>query len=64
MAASKEQLQYIRDYKKEHIERIRLEIPKGKKDLVRETAEKNNVSMNRLIVSALETQYNIDLSKE
>ena len=64
MAASKEQLQYIRDYKKEHIERIRLEIPKGKKDLVRKTAAKHNLSMNRLIIESVETQYGIDLRKE
>jgi len=64
MAASKEQLQYIRDYKREHVERVYIEIPKGKKQDIKAIAEQHNKSVTRLIVDALETQYKIDLSKE
>jgi len=63
-----DQSKYIQDYTKEHYDRVTLRLPKGKKALLQEEARirditdiKGKVSVNRLIINALEYTYGLDL---
>lgn len=65
-----DQSKYIMDFMKENYDEVKIRIPKGKKAVLRQLATDRNitdakgkVSMTRLIVEAIETQYGIDLSK-
>jgi len=51
-------------YKREHIDRIAFEVPKGKKEILRAAAAARGTSVNKLLVTALKKQYGLDLSKE
>lgn len=64
------QIKYIDEYDKANYDRITIKVPKGKKALIKKMAQENNftddkgrVSVNRMIVEAIETTYHIDLSK-
>jgi len=54
---------YTAEWKLENIDRIAFEVPKGKKELLKHVASRNNISVNRLITEALEIQYNINLAR-
>ncbi len=63
------QNQYINDFQKEKYERVALQVYKGNREKLRELAvrlnirdEKGKVSVNKLIINALEKTYDIDLS--
>jgi len=51
-------------YKREHVDRIAFEVPKGKKEVLREAAAVRNTSINKLLVASLEKQYGLDLSRD
>ena len=51
-------------YAKECIDRIAFEVPKGKREVLRAEANKRCISINKLLVTALEEQYHIDLGKD
>lgn len=62
--------QYINDFAKQNYDRIAVQVPKGKRELLRKIAQENNItddrgkiSVNRMIIEALEEKYHIDLSK-
>lgn len=63
-----EQDKYVNDYKKQNYDIVRVMLPKGKKDLLKEEARirdirdsKGQLSVSRMIVLALEKQYGLDL---
>ena len=65
-----DQTKYINDFAKEKYDRIAFQVPKGKREILKTLAKERNitddrgkVSVNRLIVEALEQTYKIDLSK-
>lgn len=58
-----DQNKYIDDWTKANTDRVTIKIPKGKKELLQQTAQEYDKSMNQLVVQALEEQYNLDLSK-
>lgn len=65
-----DQAKYIDDYNRSNYDRVTIRIPKGKNELLKKTAEKHNirddkgrVSVNRMIIEAVESTYSIDLSK-
>ena len=58
-----DQSKYIADFMKESYDRIVVQIPKGKRDLVKKAAQNAGKSMNQAVVEAIEVQYGIDLSK-
>ena len=51
-------------YAKERIDRVAFEVPKGKREVLRAEANKRCISINKLLVTALENQYGIDLGKD
>lgn len=59
---SESKYQYLIDYKKKTVERTVIEVPKGKRQLIKDTASANNLSINRLFISAVEEKYGIDLT--
>jgi len=50
-------------YKREHVDRIAFEVPKGKKEVIRAAATERDTSINKMLVAALEKQYGLDLSR-
>ena len=54
---------YDAEYAKQAYDFIRLYVPKGKRAELKRLAEQHNLSVNRFIIEAVETQYHIDLSK-
>lgn len=56
------QNKYISQYKKDHYDKIVFHIPKGKKEILKETADRAGKSMARLIIDSIEKQNHIDLT--
>lgn len=64
------QQQYITDYVKANYDQVMVKVPKGKKAILKQLATDHNitddrgkVSVNRLIIEAVEEKYGVDLSK-
>lgn len=55
---------YKNDFAKTNYEQIILRVFKGKKALLQKVAEEQNMSINQMIINALEIVYRIDLSKD
>lgn len=60
---------YTSDYTRTHYDQIMVKVPKGKKEVLRQLAadkgitdRKGQVSVNRLIIQAVERTYNVDLA--
>lgn len=53
---------YKRQFDKENYEQVNFRVPKGKRDVIRKLSEEKGISANKLIISALEIVYHIDLS--
>ena len=51
-------------YDKETMESIRFRLPKGKRDLVKKCAEKNNESVNAMLTRLVDAEINKSLSEE
>lgn len=61
---------YTANYAKENYDRISINIPKGKKEVLKQVAQDNNItdhkgqiSVARMIINAVEEKYGIDLSR-
>lgn len=53
-----------RKYIKEKLDTITLFVPKGKRQIIKDAASRENVSMNQLIVSAIEEKIHVSLHDE
>jgi len=51
-------------WERDNLERVAFNVPKGKKEVLKETAAKHNRNINQTIIASLENQYGIDLGKE
>ena len=58
-----DQSKYISDFMKEKYDRIVVQVPKGKKDRIKQAAKQAGISMNQAVIEALEQTYHIDLSR-
>lgn len=58
-----DQTKYKNDFNKENYDRIEFTIPKGRKNELRQFAKSKGRSVSEVIVEALESYYNINLSK-
>ena len=54
--------QYKNKYNKENYFKVSLRIPKEKREVLQLLSETQHKSVNRLIVEAIEKQYNVDLT--
>lgn len=66
-----DQVKYIDDFKNAHYDRCTIFLPKGAKSFLRKYAEDNHiynergkVSLNAMIIEAIEQYYHIDLHKK
>lgn len=55
---------YNNEYKKMNYTRTKIMFPKGKKALLKQRADELGISVNQLIIRALEKTYLLDLSKD
>lgn len=58
-----DQTKYITQWEKENCEQIKIRVPKGKRALLKKTAENHNLSVSKMFVEAVEEKYHIDLSR-
>ena len=65
-----DQSKYITQFMSENYDEVKFRVPKGKRVLLKQIAQERNildikgkVSVNRMIIEALEQVYSIDLSK-
>lgn len=57
------QQQYVNDYKKENYDEMRFLVPKGRRDDIKALVkEKHFSSISALVVTAIEQQFNINIS--
>lgn len=54
---------YKTKYEKEAYFKVTLRLPKQRKEVLKQLANEQGTSINKLIVTAVEQYYNIDLSK-
>lgn len=59
-----DQQKYIDSYKKNAYDRITFFVPKGKKQTIKDCADRQGISATQLIIIALESTYGLDLSKD
>lgn len=53
---------YRNDYNKNNYFKVALRIPKEKREVLQMLTETKHKSVNRLIIEAIEKQYNVDLT--
>lgn len=58
-----DQTKYITQWEKENCEQIKIRVPKGKRDILKKTAEAHNLSVSKMFLEAIEEKYGVDLSK-
>lgn len=65
-----DQNKYVAKFLSENYDEVKFRVPKGKREILKTLAKEHNItddkgkiSVNRLIVEALEQTYKIDLSK-
>lgn len=58
-----DQNRYISDFKKENYDQMAFLVPKGKRKIIKDFANKQGLSISQLVIQALEEQYKLDLSK-
>lgn len=54
----------INEYNKENYFKVALRIPKEKREMLQDLAKTENMSINKLIINAIEQHYGIDLGKD
>ena len=54
---------YDNDFVRSNYDRISVNVPKGKKAEMKKVADEKGISINQLIINALEECYKLDLSK-
>lgn len=59
-----DQVAYNNEYNKRAYEEIKIRVPKGKKNLLKEYAKKTGKSVNAIFIESVEAQHGIDLSKD
>ena len=57
-----DQVEYNSEYKRKNYDKIRVFVRKGAKAVLKDIAKRNNTSLNKLILQAVEEEYNIDLT--
>lgn len=62
IAMSFDKTKYQNEYQKETYDRVSVFVPKGKRNELKRFASQKGLSVNRLIVEAIESYYGIDLS--
>lgn len=55
---------YTTEYKRAHYERVSVDLPKGKRAVLRKYAADNDTSVNALVIAALEQYTGLDLSSK
>lgn len=55
---------YTAAYKREHYERVAFEVPKGRRGALKKYAAERGISVNALIIAALEQYTDLDLSSK
>ena len=60
---SKTETQYKNAYNKSHYDRVKIFFPIDSKEKIKAEAAKRGLSVNELIVRALEEKYNLNLHK-
>lgn len=55
---------YKNDFVKENYYTYKVNFPKNKKALLQKLAEERKMSMNQMIIDAIEIAYRVDLSKD
>ena len=65
-----DQSKYITDYVRDNYDQVMVKVPKGKKAVLKQLATDHNItddrgkiSVNRMIIEAVEEKYKVDLSK-
>lgn len=53
---------YDAEFARQAYDRISIFVPKGKRAVIREYAQRRGMSVNKLAILALETLYKLDLS--
>ena len=56
--------EYQNEYNQKNYFKVALRIPKEKKEVLQELAKLEKVSVNKLIINAVEQFYNVDLSRK
>lgn len=59
-----DQSKYIQDYVKQKYDRIPLQVPRGGRDVLKRIADEHGISINKLVISAIEKIYCIKLTKD
>ena len=54
----------INEYNKENYFKVALRIPKEHRDALQALAKEHDISVNKLIIKAIEKQYGISLKKD
>lgn len=63
MTMAFDKAKYIKKFQKDHYDRLYVQVPSGAKDDLQAYAKANDLSLNQLILKALERQYLFDFSK-
>lgn len=58
-----DQQQYIKEYNKQRYDIVVVAVRKGKKQIIKDFAAKQGLSMTELIARAVESTWGIDMSK-
>ena len=58
-----DEAKYKNDFARSNYDRMSLNVPKGKRAELKKIADERGISINQLIIEALESHYDIDLSK-
>lgn len=53
---------YDNEYKKYNYDKILFEVPKGKRQVLKDYAKKNGISVKEMIVTAIESVYGLNLT--
>lgn len=54
---------YDKKFMRENYDDIKIRVPKGKRVIIKACAEEKGISINQLVIDALEYAYNLNLSK-
>lgn len=65
-----DQTKYITEFMKDNYDEIKVRVPKGKRAIIKQLAidhnitdDRGKVSVNRMMIEAIEEKYHVDLSK-
>lgn len=58
-----DQKKYVKEYNEVNYDTLTLRIPKGKREVLKEIAAKNGMSVTQLLITSVERLYYVDLSR-